>query len=71
MKTRLSRSVTSNDDLYKSKGSEDPCKERVNIPKGIFALSGAIAKSDVYLLAPKIEMPVFIIHGADDYSTSY
>ncbi|MDT2046625.1 hypothetical protein [Priestia flexa] len=59
----------------KVRGSEDPCKERVNIPKGIFAsydaLSGAIAKSDVYLLAPKIEMPVFIIHGADDYSTSY
>ncbi|MCP1189489.1 alpha/beta hydrolase [Priestia flexa] len=50
-------------------------KERVNIPKGIFAsydaLSEAIAKSDVSLLAPKIEVPVFIIHGVDDYSTSY
>ncbi|ENH96194.1 hypothetical protein J416_11842 [Gracilibacillus halophilus YIM-C55.5] len=50
-------------------------KERLNIPKGIFtsydALSETMAKSDSVLLAPRFEVPVFIIHGMNDYSTSY
>ncbi|WP_035186479.1 alpha/beta fold hydrolase [Alteribacter aurantiacus] len=50
-------------------------KERFNIPKGIFtsydALSETMAKSDTASLTPTFEIPLYIIHGVDDYSTSY
>lgn len=50
-------------------------KERFNIPRGIFfsydALGEAISKADAALMAPRFEVPVFIIHGSYDYQTSY
>lgn len=50
-------------------------KERFNIPKGIYfsydALSETTAKADAALMAPRFEVPVFIIHGSYDYQTSY
>ncbi|MFD1852224.1 alpha/beta fold hydrolase [Oceanobacillus bengalensis] len=50
-------------------------KERFNIPKGIFhsydSLSESVAKADATLLAPRFDVPVFIIHGVYDYQTSY
>jgi len=50
-------------------------KERLNIPKGIFfsynSLSETMAKADAALLAPRFDVPVFIIHGMYDYQTSH
>ncbi|WP_437389470.1 alpha/beta fold hydrolase [Priestia filamentosa] len=50
-------------------------KERVNIPRGIFttyeAMAETIAKVDVVELAPRFEIPVYIIQGMFDYQTSY
>src|SRR5699024_3547896 len=50
-------------------------KERFNIPKGIFfsydALSETMSKADATLMAPRFQVPVFIIHGSYDYQTSY
>ena len=50
-------------------------KERFNIPKGIFfsydSLGETMAKADATLLAPRFDVPVFILHGVYDYQTSY
>ncbi len=50
-------------------------KERLNIPKGIFASYDAFAKKmaevDATILAPRFEVPVYIIHGKYDYQTSH
>lgn len=50
-------------------------KEKLNIPKGIFAsydaLSETMAKTDTVQLAPRFDIPVHIIHGKYDYQTSY
>ncbi|MGN8645750.1 alpha/beta fold hydrolase [Gracilibacillus sp. HCP3S3_G5_1] len=50
-------------------------KERFNIPKGIYssydALSEIMRNTDAVLLAPRFEVPVYIIQGIYDYQTSY
>ncbi|WP_051081191.1 alpha/beta fold hydrolase [Salsuginibacillus kocurii] len=50
-------------------------KERLNVPKGIFAtydaLSETMAKVDAVRWAPRFEIPVFIMQGVYDYQTSY
>ncbi|WP_010095631.1 alpha/beta fold hydrolase [Ornithinibacillus scapharcae] len=50
-------------------------RERFNIPKGIYfsydSLCEIMAEADATLLAPRFDIPVFIIHGLHDYQTSY
>lgn len=50
-------------------------KERLNILKGIFssyqALGESLANTDATVMAPRFEIPVFIVHGVYDYQTSY
>jgi len=50
-------------------------KERFNIPKGVFssynALDKTMAEADAALMAPRFDVPVFIMHGLYDYQTSY
>ncbi|MBD8068820.1 alpha/beta fold hydrolase [Bacillus sp. PS06] len=50
-------------------------KERFNVPKGSFfnydSLAETMAKADASLMAPRFDVPVFIMHGVFDYQTSY
>ena len=50
-------------------------KERFNLPKGTFtsyqALVDTMNKADAALLAPKFNIPVYILQGIYDYQTSY
>ena len=50
-------------------------RERLNIPRGSFssyvAFSETISKVDAALMAPRFDVPVFIIHGSYDYQTSH
>ncbi|MFC4403785.1 alpha/beta fold hydrolase [Gracilibacillus xinjiangensis] len=50
-------------------------KERFNIPRGIFysydALGETMAKAEAAIMAPRYDVPVFLMHGIYDYQTSY
>lgn len=50
-------------------------KEKFNIPRGTFltydAMAETMAKADVAALAPRFQVPVYIIQGKFDYQTSY